>query len=59
MFTDHCKVSQSAVEMARNNNSGEKFDAQKYCYKNEAIKHLKEKAKCSEKAGKYVDFVFE
>ena len=45
--------------MFRNSNNSEKLDAQKYCFKNEAIKHLKEKSKCSEKADKYVDFVFE
>ena len=45
--------------MFRNSNNSEKLDAQKYCFKNEAVKHLKEKSKCSEKADKYVDFVFE
>ena len=37
----------------------DKLDSQKFCFKNEAIKHLEEKQKCAEKAPQYVDFVFD
>ena len=45
--------------MLRGSHQGEKFDAQKYCFKDLATEHLKEKSRCADKADHYVDFVFE
>lgn len=59
LFSDQCKIRKHAMEMFKNKNESEKFDAQKYCFKDLAITHLKEKAKCKDKANLYVDFVFE
>jgi hypothetical protein len=59
LFTDHCKVSNQSFEFSRSKNTSEKFDAQKYCFKNVATNHLKEKTKCADRAEKYIDYVFD
>ena len=59
LFSDKCKLSQNALEMFRKSNQGPKIDAQKYCFKNQAIEHLKEKFKCRDKADQYVNYVFD
>ena len=59
LFSDRCKVKHRFTEIRPSSSKKEKLDAQMYCFKDQAIKHLKEKSKCSEKADKYVDFVFE
>ena len=59
LFNDQCKVKQDFVELFRGSYEGEKLDAQKYCFKNLAITHLREKQRCNDKAEQYVDFVFE
>ena len=57
LFTDKCKVNQSVLDNKKAH--ADKMDSQKYCFKNEAIKHLEEKQKCAEKASQYVDYVFD
>ena len=48
LFTDKCKVSLSFMD--NKTAQADKMDSQKFCFKNEAIKHLVEKQKCAEKA---------
>ena len=59
LFNDQCKVKQSTVEMLRGSHEGEKLDAQKYCFRNIAVNHLKEKQRCADKSEQYIDYVFE
>ena len=37
----------------------EKLLANEFCVRELAVEHLKEKSKCTEKAERYVDYVFE
>ena len=59
LFTDRCKLSRSKVEAPGSSNNKIKADAQRYCVRNQAIEHLKEKNKCAQKAPKFVDYVFD
>ena len=34
VFTDRCKITNSAVDIKGSKNTNEKFDSQKYCFKN-------------------------
>ena len=45
--------------MKNSSSAKEKLLANEFCVKELATEHLKEKSKCSEKAGRYIDYVFE
>mmetsp|Transcript_17934 Transcript_17934/g.30509 ORF Transcript_17934/g.30509 Transcript_17934/m.30509 type:complete len:82 (+) Transcript_17934:579-824(+) len=59
MFMDKCRVKKGSINMLERRNLDEKYDAQSFCYKQVASNNLMAKKKCSAKASKYVDFVFD
>lgn len=61
LFSSTCNPKERKhLSMVRNSTKAkEKLLANEFCVKDLAIEHLKEKAKCKEKAERYVDYVFE
>ncbi len=45
--------------MKNSSTQKEKAAANEFCVKQLAVDHLMEKSKCAEKAGRYIDYVFE
>lgn len=61
LFNSQCNPKErTKLKIMKNSTRAkEKLQANEFCIREIAIDHLKEKSKCSEKAERYVDYVFE
>ena len=61
LFHSQCNPSErsKASRLRMTGNSKEKMDANEFCVKEKAIEYLQERSKCSAKADRYINYVFE